>query len=916
MLHQNPNCLVLCVTEHWKSEQQLTVIGIQGFKLASSFCREEGHHGGAAIYLRQNTPFQVNKKLCKLSVCGSFECAGVDFKIGKSQIICYVIYRPPNGNKEIFFVKLEELLTHLDQNKLIIITGDFNIDMSTDNYLKHDLLSLMYSFSLKPKIHAFTRVTANSQTCLDNIFINCQNSVAEIMEYHISDHSAQKVTIPIIKSEKSKIIYKRCFMQNEMNNFKTELQQQDWQEVLEVPEQNVNEQWDAFILNFINIFNMCFPKKSMRMGQQKKSQYLNNAEVQECKNRLDTLLILSRYNENFKTEYNNTKKEYDRLIIEQRKKNIENRIYRSDNKSKTMWSLCNELRGQIEDVDECKIPGQPHEVANAVNRHLTNIVPNLMKNLEHVEFNCEIPQNEEELILKPIKPDDLLEISKRLKNKFSSGADEIPIKIVKLFVQEIREVLCYIINNSLKYGIFPEQLKVSEIKPLLKKGDPELIDNHRPISLLNSFSKLFEYVVSIQITDFMHTHNLFNPCQHGYIKERSTISALYEFTQHIIQCLENKQVAMGLFLDLSKAYDCLDHSILYQKLLKYGLRANILSWIKSYLSNRQQCVVIKTNGSTTKSDIAITNVGIPQGSVLGPILFVVYINDLSDCLKNMDISMINYADDTSIIVQGSNMDELCEKGQKAFTSLMQWFTMNKLIVNKEKTDLIIFRSKRSQVEVPENITFSNAVININKHTKVLGIHLDEFISWNHHIDFLTLKLSKISYGIRVLSKYLESNCIRIIYFANFESVIRYGILLFGGSSDIQKAFIIQKRTIRTMNHMQFNQTCRGVFKSLGIMTVYALYIYECIMFTVKNRNKFCLQNQHEYNTRNTNILLPAHRLTLTEKNSFYRSAKFYNKLPDHIKRIHGIASFKRKLKLLLIQLEPYSILEFLGGNIG
>nr|CAI5821856.1 unnamed protein product [Callosobruchus analis] len=365
VLQEHPLCKVLCVTEHWKSEEQLQQIGIQGFKLASSFCREEGHHGGAAVYVEKNVMFQENRNLNKISVIGEFECAVVEYKIGNRHFVCCAIYRPPSGDRRIFFLKLEELLTHLNQTKIIIITGDFNIEMFYENNLKSELYSLMYSFSLKPKINGFTRVTSHSQSGLDNIFTNHINCTAEVLETHISDHSAQKMVVPLESIYDNRVFYTRFFTDNAKSNFQNELKQQDWQEVFEVSEQNVNLQWKLFISNFINIFNMCFPRRRI-YPKQYKIKYKTNEKIQECKNRLDKLLVLYRHNKLFKFDYDNTKKEYDRLIIEQRKKDMESKIYNSDNKLKAMWVICNEIRGHVGNDDECKIPGDPYEVANKV----------------------------------------------------------------------------------------------------------------------------------------------------------------------------------------------------------------------------------------------------------------------------------------------------------------------------------------------------------------------------------------------------------------------------------------------------------------------------------------------------------------------------------------------------------------------
>lgn len=192
----------------------------------------------------------------------------------------------------------------------------------------------------------------------------------------------------------------------------------------------------------------------------------------------------------------------------------------------------------------------------------------------------------------------------------------------------IMEVVTYIINNSLKYGIFPEQLKLAEIKPIYKQGDPDLFENHRPLSILPSFSKMFELAFCEQIVQFMKDCNLFDKNQHGYMEGKSTKSAVFDFTNNLINILEINSLGLGIFLDLSKAYDCINTQILLAKIEKYGIRGNALKWVESYMSNRNQRVCITNEGIKYKSNITPIKVGIPQGSIIGPILFILYLNDL------------------------------------------------------------------------------------------------------------------------------------------------------------------------------------------------------------------------------------------------------------------------------------------------
>lgn len=461
----------------------------------------------------------------------------------------------------------------------------------------------------------------------------------------------------------------------------------------------------------------------------------------------------------------------------------------------------------------------------------------------------------------------------------------------------------------MKYSIYPDQLKFAIIKPLFKKGDPDDLGNYRPISLLPAFSKIFEMVMISRLLNFMNEHNIFSKFQHGYLKGKSTNTAIYQFINAILNHLENKHLALGLFIDLSKAFDCVNHELLLLKLDKYGIRGRANEWIRSFLTNRKQQVSVD---KSIKSDIKIVNTGIAQGSIAGPILFIVFINDLP---SSLDCCLTtNYVDDTNILVGRKNIPEVLEKAETIFINAKRWFDMNKLKINESKTNLMLFRTKQSNLSKPEMIEFENHTMYPVITTKFLGVNIDEFLNWETHISQLCLKLGSIGYGIKTVANYMNMNTLKILYFANFESNLKYGIIFWGSNSKIQSVFIVQKRTLRTICKMKFKESCRGKFKTLSIMTVYGLYIYECLLFTFKNKNQFDTGHCHDYATRTHDLIYPQHRLTLLEKGPFYMCIKIFNKLPNNIKCCNSFNKFKKDVKNLLINLEPYNMNDYFNSE--
>lgn len=898
------------MTEHWKSEEQLTSFPIANFNLIGSFCRPEGSHGGSALYFHKNIKGKTRKQLQKFSKCGEFECAAGEWTTKKRQFIVLSIYRPPNGSIKTFLSAMEKVLEKIHQeNKEIIIAGDFNIELLRPNKDASELLNLMESFNLNPVINQDTRVTDRSSSSIDNIFTNISDWESSVFNIHVSDHKAQKLSFLIEIEKNNNLRFCRFYGLQEKKTFLEELFSQSWELVREADTQNVDEQWNIFMSDFTNIFNKNFPKK-LSMNKKHLSKY-RSPEIEEIKKRLDILLIMSNASKQHMDLYRNTKKEYDHALKKQRTKSYEERVIRSDNKSKTMWQICKEISGTIKNQENYQLEGTPEEIAENLNIHFNNTVTDILKNLPTIAINySHMKYIDKSFYLKPTTPTEVENLGKSIKNKFSSGDDEIPIMIVKLALPAVSKIMSYIINNSFKYGIFPESLKMALIKPIFKEGHPEILSNYRPISLLPAFSRVFEMLVSARIINFFNEEELFNHTQHGYLHGRSTQTAIFQFVQHILELLEDKKMALGIFLDISKAYDSLNMKYLLKKLEFYGVRGNANDWLKSYMSYRKQRVTFTKDNITSKSKILTRTIGIDQGSVIGTLLFIIYLNDLGNIIQNSEGNIVNFVDDTNLLTGAEDFEELTRRASHIFVKSKAWFDQNNLILNENKSKVLLFDTNRSKKEKSDNIALSQFNFKISESVKFLGIYIDRFLNWRQHTEIICRRLSKICFALRSITEYMSENTLRIIYFGNFESTLKYGIIFWGNNENLENIFLIQKRAIRIICKMGYRESCRGKFKIKNVFTVCGLYLFECLMFLYKNKHKFSVENPSSYNTRNLDINFPTHRLTLTEKCPSYMAIKTFNKLPNEIKCITHYKTFRNRVKHLLISLEPYSLREY------
>jgi hypothetical protein len=247
-----------------------------------------------------------------------------------------------------------------------------------------------------------------------------------------------------------------------------------------------------------------------------------------------------------------------------------------------------------------------------------------------------------------------------------------------------------------------------------------LASNYRPVSLLPVLSKIFETVIYNRLLKHVTENNLLACSQHGFIKGKSTDSAIYEMSEYILSAFDNQEAVLGTFLDLSKAFDTINHSILLQKLERYGVRGTPLKLLASYLNNRCQKVRINNNGINYTSSTKKISMGVPQGSILGPLLFIIYVNDLASLPHLRNCLIDTYADDTNFLIKGKSMDGMVVQLHDVFNSMLEWFITNKLVLNTEKTQCVAFRSDRSNITVPVNVSLNNCIIPLAKQTKFLG----------------------------------------------------------------------------------------------------------------------------------------------------------------------------------------------------
>jgi hypothetical protein len=326
---------------------------------------------------------------------------------------------------------------------------------------------------------------------------------------------------------------------------------------------------------------------------------------------------------------------------------------------------------------------------------------------------------------------------------------------------------------SIVEGCYPDLLKIARIVPIFKKGSKSLIENYRPISILPVLNKIIEKLTYVRLSSFIDCNNLMSSSQHGFRSGCSTDTAALDLLRFIIPSFTNKSIALCVFLDLSKAFDTVDHRLLLLKLERYGIRGLCLNFFASYLENRHLYV----NFGQQSSDCLPVITSVPQGSVLGPILYNLYTNDVDVYLN--DINKVFYADDTTLVAVSSDLDSLTEFMNNKLLELSEWYKFSRLALNTAKSKFMIFTPLN--ISVIPNIKINNVMIEHVSSYRYLGIDFDSNLKFHTHTNRVSAKLSTCC-GISMrLAPFSTFNVAKQYYFAFVYSAITYGIVVWGGA---------------------------------------------------------------------------------------------------------------------------------------
>ena len=468
------------------------------------------------------------------------------------------------------------------------------------------------------------------------------------------------------------------------------------------------------------------------------------------------------------------------------------------------------------------------------------------------------------------------------------------------------QFFCCIYNESISLGVVPNILKISRVTPIFKNGVETDPNNYRPISIISPFAKAFERLVYEQLNSFLVKKKIISNYQFGFRKGYSTEQAILEITENFKSAIDNGKITYGLFLDLSKAFDTVNHQILIDKLCKYGIRGTPLAWFTDYLSNRQQYVKI----GNTESDLLTLTCGVPQGSTLGPLLFILYINDMPNCSKKLSFRI--FADDTNVFYSSNSIDDIEKVMNEELQSILQYCNVNKLSINIKKTNFMVITSCRKKTRRIKIGNFEQKC-----YIKYLGIYIDQNLSWHQQISHVYNKIVKNTGIISKLRYCIDLNMLKQVYYSLIFPYINYGLMSWGNTyaTKLKKLKSCQNKCIRKIFFIGNHEDASAYYNLLGILKIDNVFKLKIAVFTFKIINMdekvptilsdiiVAASSRHSHYTRfvsNYNIIRPKVRTNFGIQTFAFTSSKIWESIETSLKESYSILQFKKKYSQILL----------------
>lgn len=892
---------IFVVGETWLKSNNCGLYNIPGY--SSVFSCRNSSSGGLAVYVKIGLSFKVLKNI----ETDGFHLIHVE--IERNGFHCEVVgvYRPPSFDFNQFHDEIENILSAQTSYPRFFV-GDMNIPINlSSNNIVVRYKSLLESYNYACSNTFVTRPI--SSNILDHFV--CRNddlhSIRNDTIYtDVSDHIIIVSSFKIKGPKENVVLARKVVDKSKLQDlFTVFLHGFDY-------DGNVNNSLTAITNMYNTLLAQCTTTKSVNVKvKSKHCPWLNYHAWHWMK-------LKHKYLKKVKNDPNN---EYLKDLLkhvskraDDVKRGCKREYYRNlleNTCHAKLWKNLNEIMGRSK-TKTCfrlKVNGvltsNNLEVCETFNNFFSQIGSNLANKIPKNNSNplSNSTRLGQSVFLGPANENEVLEIIKELNVKKSNGSDNFPTSVVKNNAVKFSNILAHLFNQMLEEGTYPECLKIAKVTPIFKCGETTDPCNYRPISTLSVFSKILEKLLVKRIVKFLNKHNILYKFQYGFRKGCSTSTAMVELVDYLIGKIDNKCVIGGLFIDLKKAFDTLNHNILLQKLEYCGIRGTANNIIRSYLKDRQQYVAIEDS----RSSIQTCNIGVPQGSNIGPLLFLIYINDLGN-LPLIGTPRL-FADDTAIFYPSHDPSSIISSMKNDLRILIRYFDSNLLSLNLSKTKYMLFHSPRKKVDLNLKLCISQVEIERVYNFKYLGLVLDPVLSWGCHIDQVLRKVSTLCGLMFRVRSFVPRNALLKFYFGCIHSHLQYLIIVWGHAckSKLKKLQVLQNRCLKIIYLLPRLYPTQQLYTSFkhnalpirGLCDLQScLFIYDTIKNPDMHHNLTLPSRTHNHNTRHANNLARSRAMSnLGQTRITFYGPSAYNNIPERLKTMNNRLLFKTNLKL-------------------
>ena len=916
LMHDNPFD-VICLTETWlNSTWTDSELELNGYNLVRDDRVDSQRGGGTAIYYATKLNACQRTNLLRPDI----EATWLEILLpNRKKLLVGSIYRPPNMTYNNFKVGLENTLEDISSggNELLLL-GDFNLDMLPRKLPvdARDLRQLFNAYQVTQLIKSPTRVTNNSSTLIDLALTTDVGKIVAsgVMQCSISDHSLIYLVRRARKVQTTfKNIQFRNFKKYSVERFVSDLYNVSWEEV--DTSLTVNDAWNVFKSLLNNVIEKHAPLQSKRARGDSLPWLTSDIRTMMRKRNFHHKRAQKTKSIDEWKTYKELRNKTTRLIRDTKRDFFSNVINENKKDSAKLWKT---LKNVISNKKKSSHIGcletafgiayKSQEIVQGFAQYFQEAVVNIRQNLQppspswissSTKPNCTFSFSniDETFVCAQLR---------KIKTSKSTGLAHIPARLLKDGCNPLAKPLTVLLNRSLAEGTIPSEWKHAMVTPIHKSGSKADVANYRPISVLPVFVKVLERAVHSMVYHYLQENQLLSIYQSGFRPLHSTSTCLIDTTNKILQNVDKGLLTGMVFLDISKAFDTLDHDKMREKLSLLGFNDSAVIWFNNYLTDRTQSITV--NGVV--SDPKFIQYGVPQGSILGPLLFIIYINELPSVIQNC-YSIQLYADDTLLFFSCKSIARIESMLSGDLNRVISWLHSNFLSLNYSKTKIMLIGTHQRLAKVDSfNVEAQNTELDRVYKFKYLGVVLDPWLSWNDHIDYITTKISSRLGMLRKARKVVPRESCITLYDAMILPLFDYCSAVWANCGKTNCDFLdrLQRRAVSIIEGRRVQQSdvfhtlswpslqsrreyqiCLQVFKSLhGLAPAYLLHEFNYS------------REFHAYNTRHRDQLrLPLAKTTKYQNSFRYNGAKTWNMLPLRLRTETSFLKFKIDLKKFL-----------------